>query len=146
MRFIGATLIVAAVSWATLGFAGTPQNLGAKNGELSACPNSPNCVSTRAKDAEHAIAPLRYGTSREEAVQKLTAVIRSLPRTKIVTSSTEYLHVEFTSKIFRFVDDVEFLFDDRIKVIHFRSASRVGYSDLGVNRKRMEDIRRRFGS
>jgi uncharacterized protein (DUF1499 family) len=133
-----------AVSWAALGFAGTPRNLGVKNGELSACPDSPNCVSTRAKDAAHAIAPMPYSTSREEAVQKLTAIILSLPRTNIVTSTAEYLHVEFTSRIFRFVDDVEFLFDERTKTVHFRSASRTGYSDLGVNRKRMEDIRRRL--
>jgi uncharacterized protein (DUF1499 family) len=128
-----------------LGFSGSrAQNLGVKDGVLAACPNSPNCVSTQAKDARHAIAPLTYTTSREQAVQRLTAIINSLPRTRIVTSTADYLHVEFTSALFRFVDDVEFFFDDAAKTIHFRSASRLGYSDLGVNRKRMEDIRQRF--
>lgn len=128
-----------------LGFSGSrAQNLGVKDGALAACPNSPNCVSTQAKDAGHAIAPLTYTTSREQAVQRLTAIINSLPRTRIVTSTADYLHVEFTSALFRFVDDVEFFFDDAAKTIHFRSASRLGYSDLGVNRKRMEDIRQRF--
>ncbi|MEN6474950.1 MAG: DUF1499 domain-containing protein [Syntrophaceae bacterium] len=128
-----------------MGFTGSrPHNLGVKDGALAACPDSPNCVSTQAKDARHAIAPLTYTTSREQALQRLTDIIRSLPRTRIVTSRADYLHVEFTSALFRFVDDVEFFLDDTAKTIHFRSASRLGYSDLGVNRKRMEEIRRRF--
>ena len=68
-------------------------------------------------------------------------MIRSLPRTKLVEEDESYLHYEFTSLLFRFVDDVEFLFDDDTKTIHFRSASRTGYGDLGVNRARMEQVR-----
>ncbi len=64
-----------------------------------------------------------------------------MPRTKLVEEDESYLHYEFTSLLLRFVDDVEFLFDDESKTIHFRSASRTGYGDLGVNRKRMEEIR-----
>jgi uncharacterized protein (DUF1499 family) len=64
-----------------------------------------------------------------------------LPRTKLVEENDSYLHYEFTSLLFRFVDDVEFLFDDESKTIHFRSASRTGYGDFGVNRRRMEVIR-----
>ena len=67
-----------------------------------------------------------------------------MPRSQIVSSTNTYIHVEFTSLIFRFVDDVEFLFDDEKKLIHVRSASRVGYSDLGANRNRVEEIRKRF--
>lgn len=77
-------------------------------------------------------------------MRKLTAAIQSMPRRKIVIATENYLHVEFSSAIFRFVDDVEFFLDDATQTIHFRSASRLGYSDLGVNRKRMEEIRRRF--
>jgi uncharacterized protein (DUF1499 family) len=69
-----------------------------------------------------------------------------MPRTTIVTLEEDYIRAEFKSRIFGFVDDVEFWFDDEQKVIHFRSASRVGYSDLGANRKRMEKIRERFHS
>ncbi len=65
-----------------------------------------------------------------------------MPRIKLVEEEDSYLHYEFTSLLFRFVDDVEFLFEDATKTIHFRSASRVGYGDFGVNRKRMEEIRR----
>jgi uncharacterized protein (DUF1499 family) len=108
---------------------------------LGRCPSSPNCVSTQAQDEGHAIAPFRYRKSRVEAKEALKEVIRSLPRTKLVEEDETYLHYEVTSLLFRFVDDVEFLFDDDTKTIHFRSASRTGYGDLGVNRTRMEQLR-----
>ncbi|MDH4084996.1 MAG: DUF1499 domain-containing protein [Nitrospira sp.] len=108
---------------------------------LSPCPASPNCVSTLATDEGHAIAPLRYTKPRAEAKEALKAAIMTLPRTKLVEEDASYLHYEFTSLLLRFVDDVEFLFDDDAKTIHFRSASRTGYSDLGVNRQRMEQMR-----
>ena len=108
---------------------------------LGLCSSSPNCVSTQAQDEGHAIAPFRYRKSRAEAKEALKEVIRSLPRTKLVEEDETYLHYEITSLLFRFVDDVEFLFDDDTKTIHFRSASRTGYGDLGVNRTRMEQLR-----
>jgi uncharacterized protein (DUF1499 family) len=76
-----------------------------------------------------------------ETKQVLKAAIATLPRTKLVEEGDRYLHYEFTSLLFRFVDDVEFLFDDETKTVHFRSASRTGYGDFGVNRRRMEQIR-----
>ena len=76
-----------------------------------------------------------------EAKESLKAIIQAMSRTKLVEEDESYLHYEFTSLLLRFVDDVEFLFDDESKTLHFRSASRTGYSDLGVNRKRMEEIR-----
>lgn len=110
---------------------------------LDPCPTSPNCVSTQAQaqDAGHAIPPFRYRKSRVEAKEALKEIIRSLPRTKLVEEDESYLHYEFTSLLLRFVDDVEFLFDDETKTLHFRSASRTGYGDLGVNRTRMEQVR-----
>src|SRR5512147_2768168 len=108
---------------------------------LPPCPSSPNCVSTQATDDGHAIAPLRYKKPRAEAKEALKAAIATLPRVKLVEEDESYLHYEFTSLLLRFVDDVEFLFDDETKTIHFRSASRTGYGDLGVNRRRMEKIR-----
>ncbi len=74
-------------------------------------------------------------------MSRLKKVILSKPRTSIIEEKPNYLRAEFTSRIFRFVDDVEFLFDDSLKYIHVRSASRIGRSDLGVNRKRIEEIR-----
>ena len=108
---------------------------------LRSCPSSPNCVSTQAQDEGHAIEPIRYRKSRAEAKEALKEVIRSMPRTKLVQEDETYLHYEATSLLLRFIDDVEFLFDDDTKTVHFRSASRTGYGDLGVNRKRMEQVR-----
>ena len=128
-----------------MGCTGTrPLGLGARDGKLLPCPSSPNCVSSQALDEEHRVAPLAYSGSLDAAMKRLAAVIRSLPRTAVITDTGAYLHVEFTSALFRFVDDVEFLADDTAKVIHVRSASRLGTSDLGVNRRRIEEIRRRW--
>lgn len=107
---------------------------------LRLCPDKPNCVSTQGRDERHAIAPFRYTRSRTEAKETLKAVIATLPRTQLVEEDEAYLHYEFTSLLLRFVDDVEFLFDEATKTVHFRSASRTGYSDLGVNRQRMEEM------
>lgn len=113
--------------------------------QLDSCPSSPNCVSTQAQDEGHAIVPFRYQKTRAEAKEALKAIIRTLPRTKLVEEDETYLHYEFTSLLLRFVDDVEFLFNDDTKTIHFRSASRTGYGDLGVNRTRMEQVRTLIG-
>jgi len=88
--------------------------------------------------------PIPYTGSQDEARRRLLAVLRAWPRTRIVADEPDYLHVECRSAIFRFVDDMEFAFDAESRLLHFRSASRVGSFDWGVNRKRMEGIRRRF--
>ncbi len=121
-----------------------PKDIGVKNGLLKACPNSPNCISTQSDDPIHKFDPLTYTGNKEEAMQKLVKIIKSMERTKIITETDIYLYAEFTSKLMHFVDDVEFYIDDPKKIIHFRSASRLGYSDMGVNRKRMEDITELF--
>src|SRR5258706_8193536 len=101
-----------------------PANLGVHNGKLAPCPDSPNCVCSQSTDAGHLIEPLRYTKSAAEAMAALKEVVRQQKRTTIITETTNYLHVEFRSALFRFVDDVEFLVED--KVIQVRSASRVG--------------------
>ena len=123
-----------------------PTNLGPLDGRLRPCPNSPNCVCTESTDEEHKIEPLRFEGSPDEAMRKIESVVSKMPRTAVVTASDTYLHVEFTSLIFRFVDDVEFAVEPQSKRIGFRSASRTGHSDLGVNRRRMESIRAAFDS
>ncbi|MEG4285325.1 DUF1499 domain-containing protein [Microcoleus sp. A006_D1] len=123
-------------------FAGKrPANIGIVSGKLAACPSSPNCVSSFSQDAEHQVQPLTYTSSATEAMAKLKEAIESLGKTKIISATDNYLYAEFTSALMGFVDDVEFLVDDGAKVIHVRSASRLGESDLGVNRKRIETIR-----
>jgi uncharacterized protein (DUF1499 family) len=123
-----------------------PVNLGVFEGRLAPCPDSPNCVCTQAADEVHRIEPLTYTGSAAEAMARLQSVLAARPRVRIVTQTENYLHAEFTSRLFRFVDDVEFLLDDEAKAIHFRSASRAGHSDLGVNRRRMEEIRQAFNA
>jgi uncharacterized protein (DUF1499 family) len=127
-------------------FSRKPDNLGVTDGKLAPCPASPNCVCTQVTDEQHRIEPLRFDGTAEDALTRLKAVLAAMPRTRIVSEKDDYLHAECTSQIFRFVDDVEFLLDREGKSIHFRSASRVGYSDLGVNRKRMETIRQAFNA
>jgi uncharacterized protein (DUF1499 family) len=116
------------------------------NGKLSPCPDSPNCVCSHEPRESHHIEPLRFTGSPEEAWNRLASVLKQLPRTRVITLDHEYLHVEFTTRLLRFVDDVEFLVDGQAGVIHIRSASRVGHSDLGANRKRVEAIRSAFDS
>ncbi|MBE8966194.1 DUF1499 domain-containing protein [Nostocales cyanobacterium LEGE 12452] len=126
-------------------FAGKrPNNLGISNGKLAPCPNSPNCVSSQSTDASHQIAPLTFTSTPEEAITNLKQIIESLPRTKIITENKDYLYAEFKSALLGFVDDVEFYLDRTANLIHVRSASRLGQSDLGVNRQRIETIRAKF--
>ena len=112
-----------------------PGNLGVTSGRFAACRRTPNCVSSQAdpSDAEHYIAPLK-GTM--EAVRR---AVEAMPRTKVISSSSNYLYAEFRSRLLRYVDDVEFFHDGA--VIHVRSASRLGRRDFGVNRKRVERLR-----
>ncbi|MFZ5571338.1 MAG: DUF1499 domain-containing protein [Thermodesulfobacteriota bacterium] len=126
------------------GCAGSPpKHIGLRDGRLAPCPGKPNCVISDANDAEHYIDPIRYTGDRKAAMQRLKAVAISFDRSRIVSADERYLHMEFKSLVFRFVDDVEFYFPDE-PLIHVRSASRIGYSDLGVNRKRVEAIRAKF--
>jgi uncharacterized protein (DUF1499 family) len=126
-----------------LGCAGKrPDNLGAKEGLLAACPVSPNCVSSQAEDEKHRISPFVFQGDPDKAFAVLK---QTLGRRKDVTVTGElpgYLRVELRTVLF--VDDGEFLLDRIGKLIQVRSASRIGYSDLGKNRSRMEDIRGQF--
>ena len=118
--------------------------LGAMNGALSPCPGPPNCVSSQSNDKRHAIEPLRYEGALREARERVLAVLDSMPRVTVVTIKEDYIHAEFRSRLFGFVDDVEFSFDKDRKTIHLRSASRTGFYDFGTNRRRMERIRAQF--
>ena len=121
-----------------------PDNLGVTNGQLAKCPDSPNCVSTQASDEDHRMSAISMTGTQEEIIDKIKSVIATdFSRAKLIRETDDYLHYEFTSLIFRFVVDVEFFVDDDLKV-NFRSASRVGRSDLGANRKRMTKITERL--
>ena len=118
-------------------FTGTrPSNLGVKDGKLAACPDSPNCVNSQSDDAQSKIEPLPA-----VSIAEIKKVVEGMERTTIIEETDNYLYAEFKSKLMGYVDDVEFYFDPQANVIHVRSASRLGKSDLGVNRKRVEEIR-----
>ncbi|MBD3672787.1 MAG: DUF1499 domain-containing protein [Planctomycetaceae bacterium] len=129
-------------------FSHRPDDLGITNGQLKKCPSTPNCVGSweSPDDGEHFIAPLSVPSSLEKPMAKLREVLNSLPRTTIVSDTDDYLHVEFTTALMRFVDDVEFQWLPSEQVIHVRSASRIGRSDLGTNRTRVEKIRKLWES
>jgi uncharacterized protein (DUF1499 family) len=111
---------------------------------LAPCPKSPNCVSSKGPMDEHHIQPLHYTGNKEAAYQKLVTLISSHQRARIVAKEANYLKAKFRSAILEFVDDVKFLFSADQPVIDVRSASRVGYYDFGMNRRRIEDIRKRW--
>jgi len=122
-----------------------PKVIGLINGRLAPCPFTPNCVCSECQDATHAIAPFKVlEDARGNPIETLATVIQHYPRAKIITHKKHYLHAEFRSKLFGFVDDVEFSLHLQEEVVHLRSASRFGYSDLGVNRKRAEHLRRDY--
>ena len=117
----------------------TPTTIGL----FSDCPNKPNCVSTKNSNSKNYIEPIRYAGSRVEAKKILFLTLETFKDFRVKNEKDKFIYVEFFSEVFGFVDDVEFYFN-KPGVIEFRSASRIGYSDLGVNRKRMEAIRRKF--
>jgi len=128
-------------------FAGDPPAiLGAPGGRFEPCPDRPNCVSSQAVDADHAIAPLAIHGDPATAMARLADTIRAMPGASVVVVRPDYLHAEFTSALWGFVDDVEFTFPPGATAIAVRSASRRGYSDFGVNRKRVEALRAAFAT
>ncbi len=120
-----------------------PVNLGVVNSRLLPCPAKPNCVTSFTDDhelaSEQKMTPVSYGdliTIRNQVVDKLS----TMPGIKIIKIEDTYLYFTHTSTIFRFIDDGEIYFDEGEKLLHFRSASRVGHSDLGKNRQRISAL------
>ena len=132
---ISSNLIFPAASWAAT------LSLGVEDGYLSPCPETYNCVVSQNADATHAIAPIAYHTDLVTARETLLKVLSVVPRTEVIQKDDNYIRAESQSRIFKFIDDLEFYFPSDEQVIHLRSAARVGESDLGVNRRRLEQIR-----
>ena len=116
------------------------QTAGRPN-KFSPCPDSPNCVSSQSTNKMRFIEPLHYSGDIADARQILIDLLENTKRVQLVKVETDYIHAEFRTAIFRFVDDVEFLFPPGKNIIHVKSASRSGYYDFGANRRRVERIR-----
>lgn len=120
-------------------------NLRANNsGQLAPCDSGPHCVSSEASNKDRHVAPLTYTGSRAIARQRLEQIIGSMGGARIVKQTPDYIHATYSSSVFGFVDDVEFVLTADSHEIQLRSSSRVGYYDFGVNRARVETIRKRF--
>ena len=133
-----------------LGYANTSEASGIitessdMNRQLKPCPQSPNCVATQTDQADKKMSPLSFSGDPTQAQEKLKTMILGLGRTALISEEPGYLHFTFKTWPIPFIDDVEFLFVNEQQLIHFRSASRVGYSDLGANRKRMKKVSDRW--
>ena len=142
-------LAVAGLVTASLAYRGVlsrrhAPELGLVQGRLRPCGAKPNAVCSQDSSPGHAIEPWVFQGSRSEDIARLKAILLSHPRTRIVAEGDNYIHAECRSALFGFVDDVEFLVDENAHVIQVRSASRQGYSDMGVNRTRVESFRAAF--
>lgn len=118
--------------------------MSAATASLPPCPDSPNCVSSQATNKDQQVDPIVFTLPPQQALARLKQVLAGMPRTRLVKEEGGYLHAEVRSFLFRFVDDLEFLVDNERNLIHIRSASRTGHSDFGVNRRRVERIRKAF--
>jgi len=118
--------------------------LGVNGDQLTPCPDSPNAVSSQATDPRHAIAPLVMTGDPSSALQRCRDVILEERGIRLVEEGTNYLRFEAVTRWWRFVDDVECLASPTNRLVHVRSASRIGRSDLGTNRRRIERIRDRL--
>ena len=112
------------------------------NDALKPCPNRPNCVSSLSDAKSRFVEPLRYKGSAKTFRKALMKLLREMPGNTVKQVKGNYIHVECRSRILRFVDDLELFFDETESLVHVRSASRVGYWDLGANRRRVTAIRK----
>ena len=119
----------------------TPDNLGVTENHLAACPETPNCIVSQDGDASHSVDPIAYSGDRATVRKALEQVLGVVPRTQIVEATEDYIRAESSSRLLGFIDDVEFYLPADESVIHIRSAARLGESDLGVNLRRVEQVR-----
>ena len=138
---ITAGIIILIVVWAAHKNNAIPANMGVNEGVLAPLPDSPNAVSSQTDQPEKRVEPLPFFGDLEQTRARIKLVVVEFGKAQILTEKPDYLHVVFTVPIIPFKDDVEFYFSEKDKQVHYRSASRVGYSDLGVNRERYMRIK-----
>jgi len=122
----------------------TPKNIGVTNGSLARLPITPNAISSQTSDIRKKVDPFPFKQNLAESKDSLKIILQAFEGLDIMYESKNYIHAVSTSTKMHFHDDIEFFFDERSKVVHFRSASRIGYSDMNVNRKRYERLREEY--
>jgi len=138
-------IIIFAVIVLCVGVAFNGEGMDGKEGEqsmktLRPCPSSPNCIASQSGDPQHSMDPIPFTGPREMAQARLRKVLQAMPRSEITKEEPGYIAVSFRSRMFGFVDESEFSFDEKSGLVHFRSGARTGYYDFGVNRSRMRQI------
>ncbi|MDN5304705.1 MAG: hypothetical protein PWP46_1591 [Fusobacteriaceae bacterium] len=121
-----------------------PKNIGVVDGKFYELKNSPNNVSSQTDIKEKYVEPLKFIDNKEKSYIKILEILSDYENAKIEKKDENYIHAVFKTKGLKFKDDVEFYFDENEKVVHFKSASRVGYSDMGKNRERYEEIKEKY--
>ncbi|MCB2291068.1 DUF1499 domain-containing protein [Clostridium sp. CS001] len=122
----------------------SPRNLGANNGKLVKMPNKPSAVSSQTYEKDKKVAAMEFKGNLEASKEKVISTIESYGDAKIIKNENNYIYAVFTTGKMKFHDDVEFYFDESENLIHFRSASRIGYSDMGLNRERYNKLREAY--
>jgi uncharacterized protein (DUF1499 family) len=141
-RSVGTYILLVTLASFINGCSETRSNKNAVvNDVLTGCPDRPNCVSSQSPDARHAIEPFRLKGDPTTGWNAITGIIENLPRTTIVNATEHYLHAECKSRLFGFIDDLELKLDSETGILYIRSASRTGYYDFGVNRRRVSGMR-----
>ena len=151
IALLGFAVVIAGQLGALVG--NTPKRLGVSDGRLKPPSGTPNSVSSQAslypdhpQLAYAAMEPIQPNGDGTAAMRKLAALLRASANVQLITDEPDYLYAQCATPVLKFTDDVEFWLDRQAGVIHFRSASRIGRKDLGVNRARIEAIRAQLGS
>jgi len=142
LRFFLGPLLLVMILW---GCSGSPtERQHSESLGFLDCPDTPNCVSSLAKNPKYRVEPFKLKKDLKTRWDLVKKTVELLPRTKVVSADNSDIHAECRSMIFRFVDDLTLHLIPSNSIIHVRSASRIGYSDLGVNRRRIETLRKKL--
>lgn len=142
LKVFTGSLILITILW---GCSGNPtERQNSESSGLLDCPDTPNCVSSLAKNPKYRVEPFKLNKDLKTSWDMVQNTVGSLPRTKVVSADNNKIHAECRSMIFRFIDDLTLNLTPSNGIIHIRSASRTGYSDLGVNRRRVENLRKKL--
>lgn len=141
-RITAAFVLLLIIAYATIGYQNSraPQ-LGHQNGQLKPVPDTPNAVSSQSQHPDYQVSPLPFYQNNEQTMAALLLAVQRYGNVSIELQQTDYLYVVFTTPVLGFHDDAEFYLDSASQHVHFRSASRAGYSDGGLNRKRYNTLR-----